>query len=829
MQICLVNHVLTPTSQEASRKLREAAALSHDNADVQSAFLEIHNEENKSHLLDLCRRYTLYHDQKAGEDAVKYLRSQEAIDAAASAVECLRLILECQQTTLSVSQDAIIAELAIHSPHVRLYFAKELQASTTEFFDNVYERGDEAANCLRNVVLDQSLWSNEDARLHVEDELFQLFLAKLMETGHDHDGRALKGIALLLIADTLRLHQFVDEDGVDALLTSLDFRLPPDVRGQATLVLAKFLEVAEEVGHEYFSKFITSHVSKQKGDGLILAFSAATNFFPIAPTISAQLFLTEGFLPSILPLLEKRFNNNLVPDTFLALLNSACIDGACRSAIAQHCGPWLSHKVSNGKGKQPSMAATILAKLRTSGAKHEDQKASKADDDVSELVDLFTNTLSVEEGRTISDSIEGLAYTSLKPEVKERLSKDKAFLKHLLQALEDNTNVPEIVVGGLSIVSNLAHFQPNQSEEQKRISQLKAYANASKPADLSPLENEDHVKGRCTALVDAGAVATLVKLNKTSSNATVQLTDQVLLSLARSSKDRGKLAQQGAVKLLVLHAQKAALPPSTPKSPKSPKSPFKATAPDHNAAHALARVLISLNPVHVFPASGSPHISDAVPPLVTLLKPPQGGPFSDQPRDLLPVFESLLALTNLASSPDQTAAAAIIRLAWDDAEDLLLNDNTMLRRAATELICNLTPFPNGAAKFADGSQRAKRRLHILLAMADVDDLKTRLAAGGALAMLSEHDSVIPAILDLKRGVEILLEMCSDADEGLVHRGIVVVRNVVCEEGENGRRGKEAVKAASGVEKLKEVMRRNKNPEVLQIGIEALKEIVDEKK
>ncbi|RMD43547.1 hypothetical protein DV735_g1519, partial [Chaetothyriales sp. CBS 134920] len=781
---------------EASRKLREAAALSHDNPHVQAAFLEIHNEENRSQLLELCRRYTLYHDQKAGEDAVKYLRSAEAVNAASTAVECLQLILDCPQSTLSSSQDAIIALLASHSSQVRLYFAKELETRTTEFFDNIYDRGDEAANCLRNIVLNPSLWPNEAARQHVEDELFQLFLAKLMETGHDHDGRALKGIALLLIADTFRLHQFVDEDGYDALLTSLDCRLPPDVRGEATLVLSKFLEVAEEVGNQNYARFISSRLAKKKADDLIIAFSAGTSLFPITPATSAQLLLKEGFLASIVAL-DKNSSNSVVYDSFLALLNAACIDGA------------------NGKGKQASTAANILAKLRTSGAKPVDQKAGKTDDDVSELVDLFT---------------QGLAYTSLRPEVKERLAKDQNFLKHLLEAIESNMNVPEIVVGGLSIVSNLTHFQPTLSEEQKRISQLKAYANASKPVEVNPLEKDERVQGRCTALVDAGVVSTLVKLNKTGSGAQSQLTDQILASLARNKSDRGKLAQQGAVRLLVQHAQRAgqAQSTSTTTPSKSPKPAWTATAPDQHAAHALAKILISLNPSHVFPASGTPHISDAVPPLVLLLQPADDGPFSDQPRDLLPVFESLLALTNLASSSDPSAASTIIRLGWDKVEDLMLNDNVMLRRAATELICNLSALPLGAAKFADGSQRAKQRLRIVVAMADVDDNKTQLAAGGALAMLSQHDGVVPAILDVPRGVEIVLDLVGHEDEALVHRGLVVLQSLVCGEGENGRRGREAVIKQGGADKVQAALKKTKAVEVLQVGVEVLKALKEDK-
>ena len=781
---------------------------------MQAAFLAIHNEENRSPLLDLCRKYCLYHDTKSGEEAVKYLRSSEAAKVNGNALECLQLILESNPASLSVSQDAIIAGLASASLPVRRYFARELQASTTEFFDNVYERGDDAANCLRSVVLDRSLWSVDLARLHVEDELFQLFLAKLMETGHDHDGRALKGIALLLIADTQRLYSFVDEDGMDALLTSLDFRLPPDVRGQATLVLSKFMEADTAAGQEYFTRFVTAHVAKNKGDDLIQAFSAAAQFFPLAPVITAQLFLTEGFLASILHLLEKQVASTRVHNSFLALLNAACMDGACRNAIAQYCNTFLTHKVSNGIGKQPSMAATILAKLRTSGAKSGDQKAMKADDDVSELVDLFTTTLRVEDGRNISDSIEGLAYTSLKPEVKEKLSHDKAFLKQLLQALDANGGVPEIVVGGLSIVANLTHFPPNLSEEQKKMTQLKAYANASKPTDPSPLEDEEHIKARCSALVEAGMMPTLVKLNKSASNSAGHLTDQILLSLTRDQKDRGKLAQQGAVKLLVAHAQKA----------------LQSKPDQHNidAAHALARALISLNPSHVF-ASTTPHITDAIPSLVSLLKAPQQAGLSDSPRDLLPVFEALLALTNLASSPDPIAANVIIRSAFGDAEDLLLNNNVLLRRAACELICNLTPFEAGAAKFADGSARAKKRLHVLVAMADVDDLQTRRAAGGALAMLSEYDAVVPALLELKRGLEIVLDMVSDEDEGVVHRGIVVLRNIVCGDTDSGMRGRREVVKRGGVERVKEALRRTKDEGVLGVGVEVLKVLVEDEK
>ncbi|OQV06900.1 hypothetical protein CLAIMM_11409 isoform 2 [Cladophialophora immunda] len=810
---------------QASRKLREAAALGHANPDVQAAFFAIHHDDQlNSPLLDFVRRYALYHDNSAGDEAIKYLKSSEASNAAPVALECLQIILECRQSTMSGAQDFIIAELAKRSPAVRKYLATELQASTTAFFDNVYERGDDAANCLRSVVLDDTLWPTEDVRLRVEDDLFQLFLAKLMETGHDHDGRALKGIALLLIADTQRLHTFIDEDAFEALMGSLDLRLPPDVRGQATLVLSKFFEVAEPTGQEYLSKYITNHVQRKKGDDLVLAFSAGASLFPVIPTVVAPLFLVDGFLSSIMPLLDRKFSSPLVHDAFLFLLNAACIDGACRTAIAQYCAPWLADKVSNGTGKQPSVAATVLAKLRTSGVKIGDQRANKADDDVSELVDLFKKSLTVvEEGKNVSDSIEGLAYTSLKPEVKESLAKDRKFLKSLLEVLNENHTTPEVVVGGLSIISNLTQYAPNLSEEQKRISQLKAYANATKPAEPNPLEDDEHVRARCTAVVEAGIVASLIKLNKGRSPATAQLSDKILLSLSKNSKDRGKIAQQGAVKLLVSHAQR------------SLQSSENNVQSSSDAAHALARILISLNPAHVFPAGSTPDITDAVPPLVALLKSPGGAGLNDQPRDLLPVFESLLALTNLASAPTSNAASFIIKSAWDDIEEFLLGNNELVRRAACELICNLTVVPAGIEKFADGSKRAAQRLRILVAMADVEDLPTRRAACGALAMLTEqYVNIVSPMLEFKRTPEILLELCLDEDPGVVHRGLVVVRNMLCcDEADQDNKPlalkvKEAFKKEGAVEKVKTSLKQTKDPELLTIGVQALKVLVDDR-
>jgi len=105
--------------------------------------------------------------------------------------------------------------------------------------------------------------------------------------------------------------------------------------------------------------------------------------------------------------------------------------------------------------------------------------------------------------------------------------------------------------GGLTILSNLTAYLPALSEEQKRLSQLKAYANTSKPAQADPLDDDAHVTVRCKKVLDAGVVPLLVSCSKQASPTVLSLVFFILLSLSKERAHRTALAQQGAVKLIV--------------------------------------------------------------------------------------------------------------------------------------------------------------------------------------------------------------------------------------------------------------------------------------
>jgi hypothetical protein len=403
-------------------------------------------------------------------------------------------------------------------------------------------------------------------------------------------------------------------------------------------------------------------------------------------------------------------------------------------------------------------------------------------------------------------SIEGLAYASLQAKVRESLAADKSFLKNLIKALGDAPAKSPATYGALTILVNLTSYLPALSEEQKRMTQLKAYANASKSSKPDPPNDDEHVAKRCQAVFEAGAIPVLVTHSQHGSTASLMLVVSIIFSLSRNTKIRGQMAQQGAVKLL-LHAYSV--------------FPVDNVAGRRTSAHALARILITTNPQHVFGGSNPLSMTSAIRPLLLLL--------SDDPavehRDLLPVFESLLALTNLAST-DDTARNPIIRIAFPQIEELLLSNNKMVTRATVELVCNLMQSPEGVAKFADGGKQASHRMHILLALTDSEDFATRRAAGGAMASLTEWDTAVNAILERDRGVILLLGMCKEEEEELRHRGVVCILNILTAPEKVGQWGVTKVREGGGVEALKECLKKSRSQEVLEITVEALKKLLE---
>ena len=789
---------LTVLCQRGSRALREATSLAPNNPHVKAALDRIQSDDLQHRLQSLCSKYVTEHDQGAGKEALSYLNRSAEVPGDVARI-CLDLLMKPGNFEDGETQDGIVAGLLREAPAAKVALAKKLHENTTMVaFGEIFRLGDGSSSGMTDVMLDAAAWPTESAREECKKDVFQLYLAKLFQVGDEENDRALKGVARLLAADTENLYTFIDGDTFNVVLSSLDNRNPVQVRSQATLITAKYLEASGDNGLKALTQFFTSRISRQTNEDLVLAFSAAAGVFPVAPSPAATLFLTEGFVQALVPLLAKKAKSEKVELAALHMLSAASIDGACRDAIKKHCTPWLQHILATGQDERPGLAAVILAKIQgpsSQGTSSRDETAAEEKNAADDLVPRLKSMMVEDPLDSNQSSIEGLAYASVRPKVKEELAKDNDFLRRLLKNLRHSPPGSPTTFGGLALIDNLTRYLPNLSEEQRRMAQLKAYANASKAvSQIDPLDEDPAVTERCKAIVNAGAISVLVGMSKNLSSASMLVVIKIFLSISRTPSLRGIIAQQGGIRLLL---QGYTLVTGSSDADIDAR---------HTAAHTLARTLISLDPSLVFPSSGSLPLTSVIRPILSLLS-EDSGSMAQGPRDLLPTFEALIALANLATVSSGGAAETIIRQALPTIEDLMLNNNALVRRAATQLVCNLVQCALGVEMFADESPAAARRMHVLLAMADVDDVATRCAAAGALAVLTEFDGAVKAILARDRGTEIVLGLVQDesGDKEIIYRGCVCIMNAVCQDSDTGKKARGKMKELGGEKVLNGVM------------------------
>ncbi|KAK3712787.1 SWI5-dependent HO expression protein 4 [Vermiconidia calcicola] len=790
--------------QKASEALREASHLDSNNDVVKQRWTALQKSDGGADAVELLRKYLESQDAEEGQKALQALKAKQL--QAKDAVQAGELLLDSRNAPELL--DTLTGTLLQRNVAARKLVASRLSKNATQIFELLFDRGEESFNVVASVPLESSLWQTTDGQATAQRDVFRLSVATLIKAGAEHLERVMRCLARLLSLAPDTVAELVDEDVVDAVLSCLDIRLAPALRSQAMLATSKLLEATKERGEDLFSQFITGRAGKQTNDDLIMVFSAAAAVFPVISAVAARLFLIDGFVQQLVPNLERnsedaaagKRKSQTLETAALELLSAACVDKPCREAIDRYCSGWLEHLSEECGGTHKALAALVLAKI----------SAESSEELTAKLEQLVLN-----EDPEAVQAIEGLAYTSLQAKTKEEIARNDKLIQQLVKSLKEHQNA---MFGCLTVFANLTAYRPSMSEEQKKMSQLKAYANSEKPIPEDPLDNDAHVTDRCRRVLDADVVPALVACCRQSASPTsVALAVRVLLALGQHQKHRAKMAQQGAVKLLLQIRDRIA---------NTDKATADAAAIGRNAAHALARLLISINPSHIFSSGLS--ASAAVSALVPLLSQDE----DSEQRNLLPTFEALLALTNLASMEDNSIRDLQLRLVWSHLEDtLLFSPNVLVQRASVELVCNLMASPACVAKFVgDGSKREGTRMQILLALADVEDTATRRAAGGALAMLTEWDAAVTAILDYQaktgpKGVKVLLALCADEAEDIKHRGFVCVSNVVNAPGNVGNKGTEKVKEQGGVEVLQGALKQTKSREVMTIGVEVLKKIM----
>lgn len=646
----------------------------------------------------------------------------------------------------------------------------------------------------------------------------------------------------------------------------------PELRSKAYLVLSTVCQHIRESappqkGEEtdsgtdtlfkLFAASVASRLGENRKSDDLVALSFLTALFQVDWQSGAVIFSTTA-VESVEDLIE------LSPSPEISLeishlLSQASAHKLCRERLSSlpSCLRWLEKNArqTDDIALQSSSAIALIKLWKGYAADTRDIPGSESKtpspSNEGDLVALMTK-LVVDNGpsSSITDAIEGLAYMSVDPTVKDTLSKDSTFLAKLFgqfSALKRFPVAPSTattannsqIYGAAVIISNICSYRPRQSQEQAQIAKLRSMAKVQSSGKLgetkeNPLEDDSYVKERCRRLLRAGVVDVLTTLVRVADSPGVLMqVGKGLLSLTEDKENRGKILQSGGSRALVIiiRSMLAASP--------SPKTQVDESILD--PIQALAKLAITSSPVQVFgPDQGA--VLDAIRPLSLLLVHPSA--------TLLQQFESLMALTNISSSsPAAATRVAEAEGLLNKTEFLLLEDHTLIRRAAMELICNLiTGSDDVFDKYGgQGASGSKSKLQVLVALSDVDDGATRIAASGALATVTASPHACRVLFELQmdrhRVLPIFTQLVNptaseESDEpedattnaGLLHRGLVCVRNLLASLDEPSLRSLIPDAQSSGlVAGLVRVVKSNvtsQNMTILQPAAESLKRLLD---
>lgn len=217
------------------------------------------------------------------------------------------------------------------------------------------------------------------SKLTREDQTLLLF-ARLMEGGQE-DNETVQDIDQLtrLLTEDLEASKkeksicdVIDSDCLDTVLCYLDMRQPQVVRGHATLTTSAYLKAAGDKGSQQLRDFFQDRVKRGTYDDYIVAFCVAAAIFPIVPDTISELFLSEGFLPSLAPLMRRKWKSRKVETACLEMLNAACMNGQCREAVQKYCIEWLEEVVD----QDPEEAVKSMYAHNTDGTHVEEGSVS---------------------------------------------------------------------------------------------------------------------------------------------------------------------------------------------------------------------------------------------------------------------------------------------------------------------------------------------------------------------------------------------------------------------------------------------------------------------
>lgn len=418
-----------------------------------------------------------------------------------------------------------------------------------------------------------------------------------------------------------------------------------------------------------------------------------------------------------------------------------------------------------------------------------------------QLVRLLLNALLSHPQLDPSNLIEALALVSHKAFVRQliiqRIQSVLSSLGGFLIKPDQETNArldTSIAYGVATILKNLTAYKELKSEEDQAADRLRRLAtqNQSSRSKIEELDEDEEVmisddqvfEWTMKMLNESNQLMDIVtQLVKTESKQVRRTTAQILFNLVERQACRGKVLQAGGGRLLLklIATLTLAIPASpSPLSMSSDTGVAQLDPQDLPTLQALAKLLITTNPLLIFgPSPDSPLLLSSIKPLTTLFTHPQAS--------LLQIFEGLMSLTNVASlslglAEEVANRPGVVTRIEECMIGIRTGEHELIRRASTQLLCNLANTTALLKSFETGERSPSNRLHLLIALSSSDDLDTALGASGALATLVDGSEKVGRSLASEEQLttalgRVSLEIIQEGRIGLQYRMMSVLECV----------------------------------------------------
>ena len=647
-------------------------------------------------------------------------------------------------------------------------------------------------------------------------------------------------------------------------------------------------------GAEYVTEVFGSSSTDLDPLAFIPFTALVASLFPLDPQ-SAQMLLTHQISVST--------DKDAIDDPLAVLLEAAELPSALQPVladmVAQAAGTKVGRELIRSRAEEwlrgalnlkddPELAAVCAVALSKLNEEIVPGQEEQQDTDIMAMCDKMMDAVrkSVVATTATRSSLEGLAVISSRPAIRQRLADDSTFLKSLVSLspiprqkggslpitprasidlnLEAEPADTALCYGITTILVNITSLKAILSAEDEQAAKLRAMAlsgkrDTSHVAQDDPLELEEAVRERVTSVIRAGGIRALTGLVRADSQVVKAGLGKLCLNVVEDQGNRMEFIRDGGFKALSTVIREL-LPTSDKAQPAtSNETKIVALLP---AAQALAKLVITTPPHLLFPPPVSTTSLNSLTPLYHLL--------CDSSSSLLQRFEALMALTNIATIEPSIATRLVqatfvpveregdtmwratgrevkIRI-FNRIEESLTNDNTLVRRAATELICNLMSSEAGYLEYtATSNARTASRLRLMLILTGSDDLATRLAAGGTIATITESYEACATLLKEKErsawsrvisymeyqdeeedeeGNAIPVISSLPPDEASIYRAAIILHNLltyVTGLGEVPRKEElKRVKEAGVQDALMRVLRSKVGNETLEPVVECLK-------